>query len=266
MNLSLRSFPRIAALMLLAASPALFGQVQYFDDTPPSAPYFGVANRLWERQITKGCVAEPHLFCGDGLVTRGDMSALVVRALYSSLIGNPEGFTPPSTPYFQDVPPSDLRFRYIQQLRFLGITNGCTATTYCPDLFVTNSQVAVFAVRARQIRDTSIASAGYLYTLGTVNNAIACPGDFSCTPWYNDVPTSNSFFPWIQMARKLSGPMIQSPSCYGSNPYGFCPEDPITRGQIAFFLVYGVLGSAVLAPQASNQGGSGGPPYRLPPA
>ena len=251
------TFLRIAtALVLLTAAPALFAQYQYFEDVPPSTKYFGVANRLWERTITKGCLAEPHFFCGEAGVSRADMAVLVVRTLYSVLVpGNAEGFTPPSTPYFDDVPASHPRFRYIQQLKFLGITGGCTATTYCPDYSVTNSQVAVFSVRARQLLLSGYNYNGYVYSLGSVNNTITCPSYYQCAPYYNDVnPASSPLFPWIQLAREQSGPMIQPPNC---STWGFCPEDPITRGQIAFFLVYGVLGSMGLPPQQMGQGGTG---------
>lgn len=230
------TFLRIAtALALLTAAPALFAQYQYFEDVPPSTKYFGVANRLWERTITKGCLAEPHFFCGEAGVSRADMAVLVVRSLYSVVVpGNAEGFTPPSTPYFVDVPASHPKFRYIQQLKFLGITSGCTATLYCPDYLVTNSQVAVFSVRARQLLSSGY-NYGYVYSLGTVNNAITCPDYYSCTPYYNDVtPASSPFFAWIQTAKELSGPMIQPPNC---STGGFCPEAPITSGQIAIFLV-----------------------------
>ncbi|MEO8132337.1 MAG: hypothetical protein ABI822_34895, partial [Bryobacteraceae bacterium] len=147
-------------------------------------------------------------------------------------------------------------------MKFLGITAGCTATTYCSDYFVTNSQVAVFAVRARQIRETTSVSGTTIYTYGTVNNAITCPQSFSCVPYYTDVPESNSFYPWIQKARELSGATIHAPTC--SNPAAFCPEDPVIRGQIAFFLVYGVLASTGLAPQQPSE--APGSPYLSLPA
>jgi hypothetical protein len=36
----------------------------------------------------------------------------------------------------------------VQKLRELGITIGCTATQYCPDVPITREQMAVFLTRA----------------------------------------------------------------------------------------------------------------------
>src|SRR5260221_8086239 len=98
-----------------------------------------------------GCWFDPHLYCPDNPVTRADAAVLIVRALYSSLTGNAEGFTPPSTPYFEDVPYDHPRFRYIQQMKFLGITAGCSTAPdlYCPDTQIPLNSMAVFTVRAR---------------------------------------------------------------------------------------------------------------------
>ena len=256
----LPSLVPFACLALASVSPQLFGQqYQYFDDVPPTAPYYGVANALWERQITKGCYYSPHQFCPDSIVTRADAAVLVVRAIYSSLTGNAEGFTAPSAQYFDDVPPTHPRFQYIQQMKFLGITNGCSAVPalYCPDTQIPLNSMAVFTVRARQIRDSSITSYGYIYSIGTVNNAIACPADFSCNAYFPyDVPSSDVRFPFVQKARELAGPMVQTPLC-GS--FFFCPDVVTTRGQMAFFVTYGILGYAGLPPQIYYQGGYGSP-------
>jgi hypothetical protein len=51
-------------------------------------------------------------------------------------------------PYFTDVPVTSPYFSYVQKLRQLGITAGCTATTFCPDDKLTRGQMAVFLIRA----------------------------------------------------------------------------------------------------------------------
>jgi hypothetical protein len=100
-----------------------------------------------------------------------------------------------------------------------------------------------------------LATARQFLNSGGVNNAIACPGDFSCTPYFpGDVPSTHLRFAFIQKAREISGPMIQDPGC----SFGwFCPDNPITRGQISFFLAYGILGQQGIAPQQYYEGGSG---------
>src|SRR5260370_2043132 len=102
MNSPQRSIMRLVFRAGGLLTSQMFGQqFQYFDDVPPTATYYGTANTLWERQITMGCWFDPHLYCPDNPVTRADAAVLIVRALYSSLTGNAEVFTPPSTPYFQ---------------------------------------------------------------------------------------------------------------------------------------------------------------------
>ncbi|MBS1830879.1 MAG: hypothetical protein JST93_36635 [Acidobacteria bacterium] len=68
---------------------------------------------------------------------------------------NPTGFTYTTTPYFTDVPTSHLFFAYIQKMKDLGITSGCTATTYCPGDSISNVQIATFTVRGWELRTTS---------------------------------------------------------------------------------------------------------------
>ena len=53
----------------------------------------------------------------------------------------------PTAPYFTDVPANHAQFPYIQKLRELGITSGCTATTYCDGDPTLRGQMSVFVSR-----------------------------------------------------------------------------------------------------------------------
>ena len=57
-------------------------------------------------------------------------------------------FPYPTTPFFTDVPPTDFAFADIQRFAADGITNGCTATMYCPGDPVTRGQAADFLIRS----------------------------------------------------------------------------------------------------------------------
>lgn len=50
-------------------------------------------------------------------------------------------------PDFEDVAPSDSWFSYIQKLRGLGITSGCSSISYCMDQPTTRGQMAAFLAR-----------------------------------------------------------------------------------------------------------------------
>ena len=93
-------------------------------------------NRLAAAGITKGCT--PTTFCPDLSVTRGQMAAFLVRAL---------GLPGTATDYFSDDN-GTLFESDINRLAAAGITKGCTATTFCPDLSVTRGQMAAFLHRA----------------------------------------------------------------------------------------------------------------------
>lgn len=123
-----------------------FSQLPYaiFGDVPSTAPYYNEVNLLRERMITTGCQADPAMYCPEMsangqipyLLTRGQTAVLIVRSIYSGRPGgngDPENFTYTTAPYFTDVPSTHGQFKYIQKLKDLGITSGCTATTFCPD-------------------------------------------------------------------------------------------------------------------------------------
>jgi hypothetical protein len=54
----------------------------------------------------------------------------------------------PATPTFNDVPPSDFGFQYVEALAASGITGGCGGGEYCPDAPVTRRQMAIFIAKA----------------------------------------------------------------------------------------------------------------------
>lgn len=92
-----------------------------------------------------------------------------------------------------------------------GITGGCDTNParYCPDDTVTRAQMAVFLLRAKHIEP------------GPATGAV-----------FADVPKDNLFARWIE---RLALEGITG-GC-DTNPARYCPDDPVTRGQMAVFLV-----------------------------
>jgi hypothetical protein len=117
-----------------------FSPVQSFTDVPPAHPFFNYIQKLRETGITLGCTETA--FCPDDSVTRGQMAAFLIRALLG------ESFTYSTAAAFDDVPDSQPFFKYVQKLKELGITRGCTATQYCPGNPVTRGEMAAFLGRA----------------------------------------------------------------------------------------------------------------------
>jgi pimeloyl-ACP methyl ester carboxylesterase len=109
---------------------------------------------------------------------------------------------------FTDVPSAHWASDYINAIKEAGITTGYGDGTYGPEDPVSRDQMAVFIIRA-------------LYG-ETVT--------YSPTPYFTDVPSSHWAFKYIQKLKELG----ITTGC-GSGQY--CPEETVTRDQMAAFLV-----------------------------
>jgi S-layer homology domain len=179
-----------------------------FTDVTSSSPYYDYINVMRQWSITSGCT--PATYCPSSNVTRGQMAVFIIRAIMG------DAFPFPATPYFTDVPSTDLYFRYIQKMRELGITSGCSATTYCPDDNVTRGQMAVFLVR------------------GKLSGLFGDNFTFPQTPYFTDVSAADGFYRFVQKLRELG---VTS----GCTASAYCPNDPVTREQMAVFVVRAFL-------------------------
>jgi hypothetical protein len=106
---------------------------------------------------------------------------------------------------FRDVPARSTFFTDIYWLVQAGITNGCQQGRFCPDQTVTRAQMAAFLVRALDLRENS-------------------------SPRFDDVSSSHTFAGDI-------GRLATSGITTGCGSNRFCPDQTITRGQMAAFLV-----------------------------
>ena len=112
---------------------------------------------------------------------------------------------------FPDVPPSHQFYRFVETVLHKQITAGCAGgVNYCPGDPVTRAQMAVFLLRAKNF-------AGYQPPAAT--GAV-----------FADVPASHWAAAWIE---RLFFEGVTS----GCSPTTYCPESPITRAQMAVFLV-----------------------------
>ena len=127
---------------------------------------------------------------------------------------------------FSDVPSNQQFYFYIGRLVSNGITAGCGGGIYCPLSSVTRQQMAVFLLRAK-------------------NGVCYVPPP--CTPgFFDDVNCGvNPFAPWIEAlaAANITG------GCGGDN---YCPANPVTRQQMAVFLLKTKHGSTYLPPDCDQ--------------
>jgi len=182
---------------------------QTFGDVPTDNWAYSWINRLYAAGITSGCSTNPLLYCPDQSVTRAQMAKFLEKGIHGSAYTSPAG----TGNVFVDVSSSYWADNWIENLYADGITSGCVASplSYCPDQTVTRDQMAKFLLKAEH---------GASYT----------PPDVGGSTGFGDVSISYWAAPWI---KQLALEGITS-GCGGGN---YCPGDPVTRAQMAKFLV-----------------------------
>ncbi|MGF1666168.1 MAG: SpoIID/LytB domain-containing protein [Acidimicrobiia bacterium] len=151
--------------------------------------------------ITKGCNPPGNdRFCPEELVTRGQMAAFLVRALTLPQ-GEPSGFSDMGRSVFA----SD-----VDRLVGAGITRGCNPPAndrYCPDRTVTRGQMAAFLVRAfgySEVGDVDFEDDDGSEFEADIARLATAGVTLGCNPPDNDL---------------------------------FCPDQPMTRAEMATFLM-----------------------------
>ncbi len=122
---------------------------------------------------------------------------------------------------FLDVPESDTFHDYVEAIVRAGITAGCGGGNYCRNASVTRAQMAVFLLKAKH---------GQFYLPPDCHGVFA---DVACP--------ANPFADWIE---QLVAESI-TVGCGGNN---YCPSNPVTRAQMAVFLLKAKFGSGHVPP------------------
>jgi hypothetical protein len=177
-------------------------ETPYFSDVSTADQFFPYIQKLKELGITTGCGGGD--YCPSENVTRDQMAAFLVRALYGGTFTCNGGVNcSTETPYFSDVSTSDQFFPYIQKLKELGITTGCGNGNYCPSEYVTRDQMAAFLARAFLGMAPVSANAGgtYTYSSGTLNlnttsSTFPCNGVTVGTKSYTGVTITSTTMTW----------------------------------------------------------------------
>ena len=125
---------------------------------------------------------------------------------------------------FADVPVSSPFHHDILTIATAGITGGCGGGNYCPTSPVRRDQMAVFLLKSEH---------------GSAYTPPACSGVFA------DVACPGPFTDWIE---RLAAEGVTS-GCGGGN---YCPAQPVTRAQMAIFLLKTSLGSSYAPPTATG--------------
>ena len=196
-----------------------------FEDVWPASAFSGKSTtpyyqpwveRLVSAGITAGCSSQVidfngvsdftfRYYCPEDSVTRAQMAVFLERGIHGL------SFTPPSVaPTFNDTA-GHWAQNWIEALRNDGITAGCATGLYCPENPVTRAQMAVFLLKSKN------------------GSSYAPPASGSDTG-FSDVLTTYWAAAWI---KQLALDGITG----GCGAGIYCPENPVTRGQMAIFLV-----------------------------
>jgi extracellular elastinolytic metalloproteinase len=177
-----------------------------FVDVTPDNVFGTFICILAQRGVTVGCNPNPPMYCPGQPTTRAEMAVFISRAL---------GQFNPRTPLSQryaDVTPSNFAYAAIEEVASRGIvsTLNCPAGNFCPNAPITREEMAIWIIRA----------------LGDFNPSTPAMQRF------NDVPSSRPGYAFIEE-------MFQRGITLGCStvPPLYCPDDPVTREQMATFLV-----------------------------
>jgi hypothetical protein len=183
-----------------------------FADVPLGHWAYDYVMALYNSGITGGCSTTPPLFCPEDSITRWQMAVFMETSL---------GRAPAAqcTGRFSDVndaPVGDLVCRFIEDFAEAGITGGCALgppARFCPNDPVTRAQMAVFI-------EAALGAAPSACTESVFSDVtVALVGPAFCD-FIEDFAT-----------RGITG------GCDAGPPPRFCPNNPVTRGQMAVFLV-----------------------------
>ncbi len=126
---------------------------------------------------------------------------------------------------FLDVPPINPFHDFIVKVARNGVTAGCGFGNFCPTSPITRAQMAVFLLKAKY---------GSTYAPPPATGTV-----------FTDVPTNAFAAAWIEnlFALGVTG------GCGGTN---YCPSNPVTRAQMAIFLLKALNDSFYVPPTATG--------------
>jgi hypothetical protein len=126
---------------------------------------------------------------------------------------------------FPDVPTTHPFYAFIENLFHSGATGGCGLGNYCPGGTVTRAQMAVFLLKGK---------------LGSSHMPPPATGTV-----FADVPVGSFAADWIEELAALG----ITGGCGGGN---YCPGNPVTRAQMAVFLLKSEHGAAYVPPNCAG--------------
>jgi hypothetical protein len=155
--------------------------------------------------------------------------SLTPGGVYDVMLTNPSGLAGTLengyVSRFSDVVPQSTYDVFISRLVAAEVTAGCGNGNYCQSDPVTRAQMAVFLLRGNR---------GACYVPAPETGTV-----------FNDVPVGSFAARWIE---EMFASQITT-GCGGGN---YCPNSPVTRDQMAVFILRTLEGPGYFAPPCSN--------------
>ncbi|MFL6262037.1 MAG: S-layer homology domain-containing protein [Thermoanaerobaculia bacterium] len=126
---------------------------------------------------------------------------------------------------FLDVPYNYFAWRFIEAANNAGVMTTCGSGNFCPNDVVTRGSMALLLLRAKE-------GAGYVPPPCT-------------TATFADVPCSDPLAPWVEELVRRG----VTAGCGGGN---YCPTNPVTRNQMAVFLIKTTEGPSFVPPACTT--------------
>lgn len=190
-----------------------------FHDVSPTSWAFDVVETLAALGIGAGCSNSPRAFCPDRPVSRAEAAVLLAATAFGPLER-----LPPAAGTFADVPRGHWAGAAIEQLARMQVTSGCSLAPprFCPEEPTTRAAIAVLLVRA--LRGASFTPPP------AVGRFLDIQRSFWAAPYIEQLARDG-----ITLGCSLS-------------PALYCPDQAVTRAQLAAFLVAGFRLSASPSP------------------
>jgi RHS repeat-associated protein len=165
---------------------------------------------IYRERYVAGCNLTPLKYCPDVPITRAEVAVVMVRAVHGPDFDPP----PASGTIFEDVPAGHWAAKWIEQLWNDGYIAGCSETPrlYCPENPITRAETAVLMVRI--VHGPSFDPPA---ETGTV---------------FDDVLPGAWWSKWIEQLAADGN----TQGC-SANRRQYCPARPLTRAEMAVFLV-----------------------------
>jgi hypothetical protein len=222
-----------------AANTSEFSQRSLFAIMPTHGPAsagipFTLAGQLFQPGATVSFGGPPGGFAtginvASATQITGLTPALMPGALYGVTVTNPDTSTAVMQKAyladFNDVPLGSTFYPSVTSLALDGVTGGCGGGNYCPGNNVTRAQMAVFLLKAKY---------GPWWVPPPATGTV-----------FLDVPLNGFAAAWIEelFHEGITG------GCGGGN---YCPNNPVTRQQMAVFLLKTEHGSSYVPPACTG--------------